>query len=240
MKKTLVSIIWLISLGLLAYSLVYTENWIFNGTVILGWILFAIQMTMSHYEKIYLWVKRLWFEIINPDCIWNMQVVFEGSYDRNSLELIEDAFRSKHINVRNIISLSNVRKIFSLGSLRFEVSVDEQEGQIYFSIHDMEVSFRRSKKLIETELAQIFETMQLTLKPDLGQFGLIIEFKGYNPYFGFFVRRLNANDVQNFHIAFKVENDRVAVTKNSIEINTDSLQQLRILSTRYLTLSPAK
>jgi len=240
MKKAAILAVWLIAFGLLVYSLIYTENWAFNGTVILGWLLFAIQLTMSHSETIYLLVKKIWFNIINPDCLWNMQVVFEGSYERMALNRIEEALRTRNKKISNILTVSNVRKIFTLGSVRFEVTVDEQKGTIYFSIHDMEVSFRRSKKLIENELSALFETMQMVLKPDAGQYGLNVEFKGINPYFGFFVRRLSAEDVQRFHVTFKVENDSVAVTKDSIEINTDSLQHLRVLSTHYLSLSPAK
>jgi hypothetical protein len=241
MKKAALLAVWVIALGLLVYSLFYTENWVFNGTVILGWLLFAIQLTMSHHEKAYLWVRSKWFQLMNPECLWNMTVVFNGSYDRTALDQVENALKgSRNLQPNKIETLSNLRKSYSIKSLRFEVAVDEQEGATYFSIHDMEVSFRRSRQLIETELAQLFEAMQMVLKPDSGQYGLNIEFKGYNPYFGFFVRRLNVEDIQRFHITFKVESDRVAVTKNSIEINTDSLQHLRILTTRYLTLSPAK
>lgn len=239
MKKAIVMVVWLISIGLLTYSLIRTEQWILSGTTIIGWFLFSIQLTMSNSEKVYLFIKRIWFQLANPDCVWNMQVVYKGSFDRKIHEKIEKLLLQKNDKLR-IKSLSNVRKIYTLGTVSFEVSIDEEEGTVVFSIQDMEVSYRRSKNLIAHELAKVFELLQMGLKPDFGKYGLIVEFKGYNPYFGFYVRRLNAKDVQGFNVTFKIDNDRVAVTKNCIEINTDSMQHLSILSKQYLTLSPVK
>lgn len=54
----------------------------------------------------------------------------------------------------------------------------------------------------------------------------------------FFIRRLNAEDINTFNVKFNIENDRVTINKNSIEVYTTSFQQLTIFSKQYLTLSP--
>lgn len=239
MKKVLIGITWLFSLGLIIYSLINTEQWFINGTLILGWLLFAIQMTMANFEDVYLFVKRIWFNITNPDCIWNMQVIFNGEFNREVFNNIDEIFTIINSDLRiNIIS--NVRRTYKLKTILIETYIDEKNNKINFSIQDLEVSYRRSRKMIENELAIIFEKLQYSLRPENGDFGLNISFKEYNPYFGFYVRRLNANEIQGFNVTFNIQNDRVAVNKTSIEINTNSLQHLNNLCKQYLSLSPTK
>lgn len=239
MKKVSITIVWLISLGLITFSLFRTEQWLINGPLVLGWLFFAIQLTITHVERVYLFIKRIWFVIINHDCIWNMEITYKGPFERSALLKIEEYLRTTGSKIK-IQGLSNTRKIYTVDTIVFETYVNEDDGEIRFSIHDLEISYRRSNKLIDNELSILFEKLQTILKPDAGSYGISIDFKGYNPYFGFYVRRLNAHEVNGFNVTFNVENDRVSINKNSIEINTDSLQHLRTLSKEYLALTPAK
>lgn len=239
MKKALIIIIWFVPLALVIYSFIRTEQFLINGTLTLGWLFFVIQLTMNNYENVYLHVNKLWFKIKNPDCIWNMQVSMVGDFNRGNFVNIEECLHSLSTDLR-ISIISSTRKIYRVSTLGIEVSINETTGEIIFAIHDLEVSFRRSTNIIEKELGDIFEKLQKKLKPDVDNYGLRIEFKGYNPYFGFFVRRLNASDIQGFNVTFKIDNDRIAVSNTGIEINTDSLQHLNNLSKEYISLSPAK
>ncbi len=239
MKKIFIGFVWLVAFCLIVISFIRSEQWLLNGTLTLGWVLFAIQMTVSHFEKVYLFLKRIWFEVSNPECIWSFQVTYNGEFNRDTLLLVEHFFLENQQDV-TVTNISNIRKLFRMGTLSLEVYLDEELKILRFSIHDMEISYRRSKSFIEDRLASLFESLQLKLKPDSGAFDLTINFNDYNPYFGFYVRRLNAGEVQRFNVIFRIDNDRVSVGKNQIEINTQSLQHMRSLSKKYIVLSPAK
>lgn len=239
MKKLFVVVVWLIAIGLIAYSFIKSEQWLLNGTLILGWLFFAIQLTMNHFEKVYLFTKRIWFVLANPDCIWNFQVVCIGKFDRDNFDTIESCFRELDREIR-IISLSSTRKIIKYKSITFEVVIDESEGIIRFNIDEMVLSYRSSILFIDQKVSRLFELIQRKLSAEDVSYDLILDIGKNNPYFGLFVKRLNLKHVQSFNVAFKLENDKVRVSKKQIEINTDSLTQLKILSRQYLLLSPAE
>lgn len=96
MKKAITGLVWLIFFGLLIYSLFRTEQWILNGTIILGWFLLAVQLTVNHFEKVYLLLNRAWFCFFNHACIWNMHIIYNGSFDRTVHEKIEQLLTQKN------------------------------------------------------------------------------------------------------------------------------------------------
>lgn len=236
--KSGVKAVWGIAVIVMAVYLYRApNNFLINIPLILGWVLFLFQITWDKSERFYIWWKRLVFIIKNPESIWNMRITFKGYYERNIFNKIDNIFSSQSKKL-SITSLSNTRKLYRLSSISFEVVLREDLSEIDFMIHDLEVSYRRSKQIIERELAHIFEIIQMDLKPDSGNYHLNIEFKGLNPYFGFFVRRLNISDVNGFNVTFKVESDQITVSKRGIEINTRTIQNLNTLSKDYLALSP--
>jgi hypothetical protein len=238
MKHIKILFVWIVVTFLLFISLFKNPyDFFINGTIVLGWLLFALQFTANQSESFYLFLRRNWLFVTNPECLWNMQVSMNGSYDRTIFSIIDDCLQRYGDSLR-ITKLSNTRQLYRIKSISIEISVDEDVGEIYFSIYDLEVSYRRSKDIIEKEISKLFELIQTKIKPDSRRFGLKIEFKGSNPYYGLYVKRMNVDDVQGFNITFKVENDRVAITKTCLEINTDSIQNLSILSKEYITLSP--
>ncbi|MBO8169304.1 MAG: hypothetical protein H0Z35_09000 [Thermoanaerobacteraceae bacterium] len=238
MKRIVMLFLWIVSFVLILFYVVYKpEEFLIQGPLILGWVLFTLQFTYNNSEKFYLLIQRIVFNIKNPDCIWNMEVQMTGDFDREIFKKIDELFYSKDQNLK-IYDISNTRKIYKLSTISFEISVKEDEGTINISVQDLEVSYRRAKNIIDKELAKIFENLQLSLKPDNNSFGLHVEFKGFNPYFGFFIRRLNASTISSFNITIKIEEDCVAVYKNSIDISTKSFQSLNNLSKDYLAFSP--
>jgi hypothetical protein len=229
---------WLTTIILVAVNIFKNPNAFFvNGTILLGWALFAAQLTWNKSEVFYLYIKRIWFFIKNPDCIWNMQVEYYGEFDRNTFRKIDQLMFDNSVNLKQI-SLSETRKLYKKDTLSFEISIDEYTGNIRFSIDDLEVSYRRSRNIIEKELGVLLEKLSKCIKEESSQYFLNVSFKEFNPYYGFFLRRLKAQDIQSFNVKFTIENNRIAVSKNSIEINTSSLQSLNRFSKEYLTLSP--
>lgn len=235
--------VWILATVLLIISF-YKNPYDFfvNGTIIVGWLLFAIQYTMNHSELFYLFIKRIWFNIKNPSCIWNMQVELQGDLDRAVIIKIDDALNEicKEKQSFKIIKLSNTRRIYRIYTLNLEAVLEEDEGKLRFYVHDLKISFRDSKKIIDQQLSKIFEKIQYVIKADSGNFGIQVDFQEFNPYFGFFVRRLNDKDITRFNVKLRINNDQISVSKNCIEINSDSLQGLNNLSKDYLALSPPR
>ncbi|PID00805.1 hypothetical protein [Sporosarcina sp. P29] len=235
-KKTILIAVWGASIIIAIISILKNPNSFYtNGTIIAGWLLFAVQLTWNQSERFYMKIKNMWFIAKNPDCIWNMQVEFTGEFDKDIFKEIDKIFCSKSTDYK-IIQLSNARKIYKIKTLSYEVVTSPH--QIRLIVEDLEVSYRRSKTIIQKEIGILLESLSRVLKEDKSDYYLTIDFKEYNPYFGFFVRRLNANEVNTFNVKFKVDGERVSINKTSIELHTESLQSFRSFSEEYLSLSP--
>lgn len=213
------------------------SSFFINGTIISGWILFMTQLTWNQSETFYMQIKRILFFINNPDCTWNMMVEFSLNFDQDIFNKIDELFERKYSNIR-IISLSNQRKIYKLDTIAIEVITDYSDNKVMFHIDNLEVSYRRSRNIIDHELGELFEKLSKCLKEDQSEYYFNVDFKEFNPYYGFFIRRLNATEINSFNVKFNIENDKVTIGKNSIEIYTTSLQKLNTLSKEYLSLSP--
>lgn len=237
MKRTLFLIGgWSVVVILISSVLIIgSESFFINGTVILGWMLFMLQFTWNYSENFYMNFKKWWFFIKNPDCLWNMQVEYIGSFDEKTIATISEVFAKQQREFK-FIQLSDSRVLYKLRSLTFEIVIEHNIVRIH--LEDLEVSFRRSQRIIEEELALLLEDLSRALKEDESNFYFNVNFKQFNPYYGFFIRRLKAKDISTFNVKFNVEDDKVTINKDSIEIYTSSLQKLNQFSKRYLSLSP--
>lgn len=166
-----------------------------------------------------------------------MVVEYNLEIDEKIFEKIDNKF-NEHFSEIKIIPLSNVRRIYKLDTIGIEVSIDEINNQLRLHIDKLEISFRRSRKIIDNELGVLFESLSQELKVDQSEFYFKVIFKEFNPYYGFFMRRLNSKDINTFNVKLNVENEKVTIGKKTIEIYSTSLQKLNVLSKQYLTLSP--
>lgn len=234
----IVFLVWAITVLLIIVNIIVNpDSFIVNGTIILGWLLFALQLTWNQSEKFYLLLKRIWFNIKNPECIWNMEVTYNGHFNKETFNIIDKVFLDKTTNNR-VIPISQTRKIYNIKTLSFEVSVNENEETLQISLQDLEVTYRRSKKLIEEDIANLFEELNSKLNTSKSLYSLVIHFNDFNPYYGFFIRRMKAKEIKSFNVKFNIENDKVSIGKKQIEINTTTLQKLNTFSKNYLALSP--
>lgn len=239
MKKGAILIIgWVIVCVLISSAIVSKPNAFFiNGTILCGWLLFMIQLTWNQSETFYMHIKRYWFLIKNPDCIWNMMVEYKIDIDENTFNKIDAVF-NEHFSETKIIVLSNIRRIYKLDTFGIEVSIDESEKVLNLHIDNLEISYRRSRNVIDQELGELFEKLSQTMQVKKTEYYFNIGFREFNPYYGFFIRRLNAKDINAFNVKFNVDNDKVTISKKSMEIHTTSLQKLSIITKEYLSLSP--
>lgn len=237
-KRLLLLLGWFLVILIVLIAVLSNSEAIFvNGTIIFGWLLFIIQLTWNQSETFYLYFKKFWFLIKNPDCVWNMMVEYDLDLDETVFDKIDHIF-NQHFSKIRIITLSNIRRIYKLDTLAIEVSIDENYNKLRLHIDNLEISFRRSREIIDNELGVLFESLSQKLKVDNSEYYFKIGFKEFNPYYGFFIRRLNAKDITTFNVKFNVENEKVTIGKKTMEIYTTSLQKLNVLSKQYLTLSP--
>lgn len=239
MKKTIFIIIgWFIVFVLISSILIISsESFLINGTVILGWLLFMLQFTWNYSEFFYIKIKKLWFLIKNPDCVWDMSVEFKGNFNEQIFEGIDRALLD-YTNDVDIQVLSNLRRGYRVKTFNFELVYDEHYEVFRFKLNKLELSYRRSRNILEQEANYLLEMLSKELKEDSAEYYFNISFQEFNPFYGFFLRRLNAREIQNFNVAFNVDNNKVSINKESIDIYTTSLQKLNQISKKYLTLSP--
>lgn len=232
-------IAWIVPTALLiGVFVIYPESLFLNIAVILGWLLTAFQFTWNHSEVFYLRFKRLWFLVKNPDCIWNLSIEYSGQFDIDIFSDLDSKLYD-YTNDINIRQISQTRKSYRVKTINFELYYDEHYDVLRFELSKLELSYRRSLKMMDEEMNFIIELLSRTIKEDNTEYYFDITFKDdFNPFYGFFIRRLNANDISKFNIAFNVEEDKITVNKNSIKFYTTSLQKLNSISKRYLTLSP--
>lgn len=236
-KHFFILIVWIVFILILFGNIFYLpELFLINITTIAGWFLFAVQITINHSERMYLFIKRILFNIKNESCVWNIQAELNGNFDRTLFEKLDIEFSDIGNDSYRIIKISNVRRIYKLHTISIEIVLDTPEI-LHLYVHDMRVSFRDSKDIIDKNLANIFEKVQYVAKADSGEFGMHVLFGEYNPYFSFFIKRLNAKDIHQYNIKFSVEQDRIAVSNNGIEITADSFNKLNQLSKSYLALT---
>ncbi|MDY7044389.1 hypothetical protein RVS70_09245 [Virgibacillus sp. M23] len=238
MKKTIfLAIGWiLVVLFVLIIVIQNPTPFFVNGTIILGWLLFMLQLTWTHSEYFYMVIKKVWFTIKNPDCIWKMQVEYSGDFEEDIVEKVDKVFNMQNQELKQI-NLSSSRRLYKVGTLSFELVV-ENNKKIRLQLEDLEISYRRSKKIIDEELSVLLEQLSRSIKEDHCEYYFNINFKEFNPYYGFFIRRLNSKDINTFSIKFNIENDKVTINKKSIDVHTTSLQKLNSFSKTYLSLSP--
>ncbi len=207
-----------------------------NGATLLGWILLSIQLTYNKSEKFYMFIKRVWFNFKNPDCIWDMNVVFKGEFDRKIFYEIEKSLNgNKEIKITQI---SNTRKLYRIGSISYEVFVNENNGELIMSVQKLQVSFRSSKRLIEQSIGKFLDNIRSIVKPIESEYGVTIEFSEFNPYYSLFLKRLKAEEIKDFSVVIKTDNNKVTVTNNVISLHSNDLWEMNSMSKKYLSLSP--
>lgn len=240
MKKILLAIMSIVVIFLIVVGIFRNpSDYIANGTIILGWLVFAIQTFWITSENFYLFFKNIWYKMKNPDCSWDLVIELNEVNNQPIDEIfgkIEKILVAKKMNNFKIIPLSNVRKMYIFGTFTITVVIDG--NNIRFGFNSFEVSYRRSSEIISQELSHIFEDIQRELNSGKTLCYLDIFFSGENPYYGVYIRKLDAKNIERFTVEFKVNNQQIIINKEKISIRTNSFIKLQEITKKYLTLSP--
>lgn len=220
-------------------------------TVGAGWVLFILQYLYSKSERFYVWVNSLHLWLTNESTKWNFTVDLHDCEQERLLpsvwetisQLVPQAIRWHHDDYKLIVNMPGytIRAFVSGAVSLYEGNVDDP-SVVCIQVSNLELPFRTFRAKIENEAIPLMRDIVKTLQPKTEKYAAKISFSSTNPYFGFFVRRLELPRIVSFTCDF-IESSvggrdqTVTVRRDRIEIITDDLPTLQTLSLKYVRLA---
>lgn len=239
MKKYKEIIFGVLLLMLLLYISWFQKSWFWvNGTMLLGWILFAFQMLYSRGDKLYWFVQKLKYSIINPDTQWDLTVRYFGpKVDATVIPAVQLALSKAAVFDRAVVrNISKQRIEIKADELTMEVYVEDQSLQVMFT--KIPVTFRGSNRTIDKRITPALEELEACLAIEKKSYWLTVYFGAMNPYFGLYIRRLGQQNVTDMNIRINNNGlDQLEISKQKLTISTATLNELGETAKKYLTLS---
>lgn len=217
-------------------------------TIVLGWSLFFIQYLYNKSENFYVRMNQLKLWATNETTKWNFTVDLYHSKKPSSLEKISKLI-SKHDSKSITWHKDRSSLIVNLPGYTIRIietharnSFDETDEVITVQVSNLEMPFRSFRKRIEGEIVPLLNEIATIAKPSSQKYVAKIGFADPNPFFGYFVRKLDLPKVVSFTCDILENNvggnsQNVTVRKDRIEIVTDNLAALQSLSFKYMAFS---
>jgi hypothetical protein len=222
-------------------------------TISTGWVLFLLQYFYSKTERFYVWVNSLRLRLTNEPTKWNFTIDLQDCAEERPLHNVWEAI-SRHWQQATRWHLDDSKLIVNMPGYTLRVFVSDgiplsphddvvsNPGVICIQLSNLELPFRTFRAKIENEVIPLIKEIADTLQPAEEKYVAKIVFSSTNPYFGFFVRRLDLPKVVSFTCDFIESSiggrDRtVTVQKDRIDIVTDDLLALQALSLKYVALA---
>ena len=217
-----------------------------------GWVLFLGQYLYHTSQRIFFATNRLWLLLSNKSVSWTLKVTLEeiqkSVFPTEIVGAIRDSY-GKHARVwqedssQAILNLPGWTLRISRGTRPEYGDIDaRQEDYLTLEVPDLEVPFRESADRIGRRIMPLVEKIVRMTDAANAKYAATVAFKGSNPYFGFFVRRVSLADIVNFQCEYfdliAGERERVSVRKDRIELVSASLSGIGHLSLKYLALLP--
>jgi hypothetical protein len=235
---------------ILPKNVVMWNNTIEAVVVSTGWVLFLLQYFYSKSERIYVRANSLRLWLTNEPTNWNFTVDLHNCAQERSLQSIwevisqrgRQAIRWHQDDSSLIVNMPGYTiRAFTSGEASLDDNITNSEV-VCIQVSDLELPFRTFRSRIENELIPLIRDISDTLKPGLEKYAAKISFSSPNPYFGFFVRRLDLPKVVSFtcdliETSVAGRDQTVTVRKDRIEIVTDDVLALQALSLKYVALA---
>lgn len=220
-------------------------------SLVLGWLLFSLQYLYFRSQPFYLFVNHARFWITNEATDWNFSVDLRGSRVANPLETATDCIQQAQQLRPQVWEDGQFSKVLNMQGYALRLTLvpdyvdgleDEEEEQVIcLQVSNLQLPYRSYQRKISEEVFPLVERVVKVLKPESEKYALKIGFQSPNPFFGFFVNRLEHPKVTSFECDFfetvAGKDEAVRVTKDRIEVVTDNLQAAKALSFRYVTFS---
>jgi hypothetical protein len=217
----------------------------------LGWVLFAIQYLYSKSDKVYLFLNSLRMWVFNNSTKWTLTIDFGSKLQENTLENIWNLTKKIRPNSK-LWHIANDLLIINLDgyTLRLFLALSPEnysdnnsiEKNICIQISNLELPYREYKRKLVYDIIPFLHALSELLKPSTEKYVAKIQFSKVNPYFGYFVRKLDLPNVASFTcdiLEYSVggQKQNVTIHKEKMEIVTDNLHALDVLSQKYVSLS---
>jgi hypothetical protein len=228
---------------------------VFDGLIgAAGWTAFIADYLYRRSDRFYLRINSIIFWITNRPTKWNLTIDFRGVELDSPLEMLRSAIENGLPSAAKLWHDGEYTKILNVPGYTIRMQVvpypngvpnpDEPayEESVLMQLSDLELPYRSFRSKLEGEIIPLVDRAVASLNPREQQYAVKIRFQSKNPYFGFFVRRLDLPQVVSFSAdvldsSVGGEAQNVSVKKEQIEIVTDSLLALQALSKKYVALS---
>lgn len=196
-------------------------------------------------QKLYLIYSRLRYYVRNIETTWNLTFSLQGHFDLASINNYVKNLVLSDPKCNEILSLSPTRllirynKVFTIEFLVSE-NIDEifspdftpvDAEVLHVTILDQQISYYRSKVIIEEVIIPLFEGIHNEFKPDKAKYTMKIDFERGNPFFGIYMQQLSLDSVREFSFIFTIpsgnKEDYIKVEKEKMTIVSPSLNGLR-------------
>jgi len=194
-------------------------------------------------EGFFLFVKRTRYWLLNTTTWWSASFQFDlpedhlGNLPSVLNKLVESLRDQDGFQVFRDLPES---KTLRAGGIIFEFTC--HTGFLHVQISDQKISFRDSRRLIESQLFPLLEKIETALGNCSRQYSLTAKFgPAKNPYLSTYLARVNKRLIIAFECAYNLggseDGAMVSIHKDSVSIVARSREQFRNASLRILALS---
>lgn len=216
-----------------------------------SWVLLALQYLYSKSERFYVVANILRLRLTNAATEWDFTVELQDCDRSRSLSdvwevihhQVREAMRwhsSEHSLIANMPGYT--LRVFTAQNSLVSQDHNQMSDVTCIQVSNLQLPFRTFKDRIEHEIIPLLHHLVEMLSPATEKYAAKIGFSSTNPYFGFFVRKLDLPKVVSFtcdliETSVGGEEQTVTVRKDQIEIVTDNILALQTLSLKYVALA---
>jgi len=211
-----------------------------------------VQALAKVHLRTYLFLQRarIWWHS-DRTSIWKFGLRLDGISDPDPLALIRISiggalarWEPRVLGFTGRTMLLQIDKTIHL-QMSFVPEDESEDGEAHLLVesHDLEMSYGNAEKKLDGSIVPILGALKTIVHPVQSSSMFEATFSGTNPFFGFYVEHLKAEQIKHFNIVFTpyvshdTRADRVTVTAKGIEISSGSNEAFCRLTKAFLLLS---
>lgn len=230
-------ILWVIVAFLIFFMVKDNSQFFANGTIIIGWILFALQLTYNKTSKFKHFLNHIYSKYLKQtDIIWDVSIIMSSKINEKHLDKFEiKLFETYQANQIKVHQLSSKRRDYRVGTLKFEINAYEEQTRVVFQ--DMDTNYRRTKEFLETNIDELLGVLRLVVKPDREQINVRLSMPKHNPYLSKYIDK-NRDMIDYIRIDIKENNTKFSIRKDSIDISSENYNEIKSDIKKLLYFKP--
>lgn len=249
---------WLIS-GFLLLIVVFTIAWLLLREEVnaiatistallaaLGWAASIAQFIYHKSEKFFIKFNSCYLKLTNATTHWDFTIELRNCHEIEPIKVISDVVKH-HSNQAMILHEERHKLVANLPGFTLDVMAQgrvpiEDWENVVLRISNLELPYRSFRNRIIDQIVPLLEDISKGVGADGGKYAAKISFSNGNPYFGYFLRKLELPRI----VAFQCDllettagnrKQNVRVYKNRLDIVADSPHALLSLALKYVAFS---